>query len=265
MPERLFPSHRLALLPDRWVLRPAASKTHVESVFDADFDTGFDTLPPFQALEHLLDQHAATGRLRVTLSHRHVRLFLAPAPPAWLNQSEMQTWLESALASALGAAGDLSGKSSSGWRLAWDLTPPGQPIVVAAMPNDLLAALHAICQQRGIKLLGVRPWLAEAWQRRRGQLARATGWYALLEPGRQVVLRLQDGRPLALRQRQTAADVAVELDGLLARESLLADFPAGGDLWVERVGISPDWGSLTGRYALHELAGSTDFAQALLQ
>ncbi len=260
MPERLFPAHRLALLPDRWVLRPAASKTPVETMFDADFDA----IAPFQALERLLDQHAASGRLRVTLSHRHVRLFLAPAPPAWLSQTEMQTWLETALASALGAAGDLSG-NSSGWRLAWDLTPPGQPIVVAAMPNDVLAGLHAICQSRSIKLLGVRPWLAEAWQRRRGQLARATGWYALIEPGRQVVLRLQDGRPLALRQRQTGADVAVELDGLLARESLLADFPAGGNLWIERVGISPDWGSLAGRYTLHELAGSTDFAQALLQ
>lgn len=255
MPERLFPTHRLAMLPERWVLRPAGGKTQVESAFDA----AFDTIPPMQTLETLLDRHAASGRLRVTLSHHHVRLLLAPAPPAWLNHAEMRAWLGAALAPALG---DLAGQS--GWRLAWDLTPPGQPIVVAAMPEALLEGLRAVCQPRGIKLVGMRPWLAEAWQRRRSQLARATGWYAMLEPGRQVLLRLQGGQITALRQRQAAADTASELAGLLARESLLADLPAGGDLWVERAGISTDWSSLAGRYAVHELAGPTELAQALL-
>lgn len=244
------------MLPEQWVLRPAGGKAN----FAVAFDPAFATTPPMQALESLLDQHAACGRLRVTLSHHHVRLLLAPAPPAWLNHEEMRAWLGAALAPALG---DLAGQS--GWRLAWDLTPPGQAIVVAAMPDVLLAGLNAVCQQRGIKLVGVRPWLAEAWQCRRGQLARATGWYAVLEPGRQVLLRLQSGRPVALRQRLAAADAASELLGLLARESLLADFPAGGNLWVERAGISTDWSSLAGRYAVHELAGPTELAQALLQ
>jgi len=254
MIERLFPAHRLALLPDRWVLRPASSTTFLEAAFDA--------AAPLQALETLLDKHTASGRLRITLSHHHVGLFLAPAPPAWLKHEEMRAWIGAALAPALGESGNLG---DQGWRLAWDLTPPGQPVVVAAMPNDLLDGLHAVCRQRGIKLIGVRPWLAEAWQRRRRQLARATGWYAVLEPGRQVVLRLQNGRPVGLRQRQTGVDAASELDGLLARESLLAGLPAGGDLWLERAGVSPDWGSLAGRYALHELAGPTEFVQALLQ
>jgi hypothetical protein len=250
--ERFFPSHRLALLPEQWVLRPAGSAAHQAAAFDS--------AAPMQALETLLDQHAPSGRLRVTLSHRHVRLFLAPAPPAWLKPAEMQTWLETALASALGESAD-----KNTWRLAWDLTPPGQPIVVAAMPGALLEGLRAVCRHRGIKLVGVRPWLAEAWQRRRDQLSRATGWYALLEPGRQVVLRLQGGRIVALRQRQSAADVAAELDGLLARESLLADLPPGGDLWLERAGISAAWSAFAGRYAVHELAGPSEFAQALLQ
>ena len=251
--ERFFPTHRLALLPDRWVLRPAGGAVHV--------DAAFDTAAPMRALETLLDKHAPSGRLRVTLSHHHVRLFLALSPPAWLKHQEMRVWLDAALAAALGDVGE----KGIAWRLAWDLTPPGQPIVVAAMPEALLAGLHAVCQQRGIKLSGVRPWLAEAWQRRRGQLARATGWYAVLEPGRQVLLRLQNGQPVALRQRQASTEAALELDSLLARESLLADAPAGGDLWLERAGISPDWGRLAGRYTLRELAGPTEFAQALLQ
>jgi hypothetical protein len=177
-----------------------------------------------------------------------------------LKHEEMRTWLGAALTPALG---DLS--DQIGWRLAWDLTPPGQAIVVAAMPGELLNGLDAICQRRGIRLVGVRPWLAEAWQRRRRQLARATGWYGVLEPGRQVLLRLQGGRPVALRQRQAGADLATELDALLARESLLANLPAGGDLWLERAGISADWTRLAGRYAVHELAAPAELAQALLQ
>lgn len=251
--ERFFPIHRLALLPDRWVLRPAGGKAQVE--------VAFDVAAPMQALEFLLDKHAVSGRLRVTLSHHHIRLFLAPSPPAWLKHQEMRVWLDTKLAAALGDAGE----KETTWRLAWDLTPPGQPIVVAAAPESLLEGLHAVCRQRGIKLAGVRPWLADAWQRRRGQLARATGWYAVLEPGRQVLLRLQNGQPVALRQRQTSIEAALELDSLLARESLLADAPASGDLWLERAGIRADWASLAGRYTLHELAGPNELAQALLQ
>jgi hypothetical protein len=249
MSERFFPVHRLAMLPDRWALRPAGSKTQFESAIDVS--------APMQTLGALLDQNAASGRLRVTLSHHQVRLFLAPAPPAWLKPAEMLIWLEAALASALG--------EHAGWRLAWDLTPPGLPIVVAAMPNDLLEGLHAVCRPRGIKLVGVRPWLAEAWHRRRGQLAHATGWYAVLEPDRQVVLRLQGGRVTVLRQRQVGLDAGAELDGMLARESLLADLPVGGSLWLERAGVSQDWTRLGSRYAVHELAGPSEFAQALLQ
>jgi hypothetical protein len=115
--------------------------------------------------------------------------------------------------------------------------------------------------------------LADAWQRRRGQLARASGWYAILEPGRQILLRLQHGQTVALRQRQTGSDPAAELDALLARESLLADLPVGGPLWLEQAGgrqgqaQSRDQiaSKLAGRYAVHEFSGPADLAQALLQ
>ncbi|OYY93766.1 MAG: hypothetical protein B7Y41_09860 [Hydrogenophilales bacterium 28-61-23] len=261
LPERLFPAHRLALLADRWVLRAAGGATPIEVEFDGD--------TPLPALETLLEKNNVSGRLRITLSHHHVRLFLAPAPPAWLNREEMLAWIGATLATTLGGLGDKSG----GWQLAWDITPPGQPIVVAAVAETLSAGINALCHKRGIKLIGMRPWLAETWRRRSGQLAHATGWYALLEPGSQILLRLRRGRPVALRQRQTGADPAAELEALLARESLLADLPVGGPLWLERTGAGLDReriseklaARLGGRYALHELAGPTDIAQAMLQ
>jgi hypothetical protein len=257
---RLFPTHRLALLADRWVLRPSGSQTQIESVFTDN--------KPLPALESLLEQQAVSGRLRITLSHHHVRLFLAPPPPAWLNRAEMLIWIGAALEATLG--------EKTGWSLSWDLTPPGQPIIVAALPEPLWVGIHALCAQRDIKLTGVRPWLADAWQLRRGQLARATGWYAILEPGRQILLSLQHGQTVALRQRQTGSDPAAELDALLSRESLLTDLPAGGPLWVEQAGGWQGQGrqgqgrdqfasKFGGRYAVHEFSGPADLAQALLQ
>lgn len=269
---RLLPTHHLALLPARWVLQPAGGGA--ANTFGADFAAGADATAMLASLAGLLEKHTVSGRLRVTLSHQHVRLFLAPAPPAWLNAAEMRVWLDAALTTALGDGGEKADKDGKGggWQLAWDLTPPGQPIVVAAMPNALRQGLSDLCQSRGIKLVGARPWLDAAWQRRHRQLGHASGWYALLEPERQVLLRLHNGRIVGLRQRQIVSDAAAELDRLLARECLLANLPVGGDLWLERAGavtnaagMPADWSLLGGRFSLHELAGPTDFAQAMLQ
>ena len=256
MLEKLIPMHRLALLPDRWVLSPAGGKAQLVAEFDAN---AYDVAAVLLALEGLLGRHAVKGRLRVTLSHHQVRLFLADAPPVWLQRDEMQAWLANALAPALAEA-----DQAHGWRLTWDLTPPGKPIVVAALPESVLLGIETVCRQHGVKLVGVRPWLAEAWQRRQRQLGRSSGWYAVLEPGRQVLLRLQGGQVTALRQRQSGADAGAELDALLTREALLADLPAGGDLWLERAGVKPDLSGLAGRYNVHELAGPLELAQALL-
>ena len=268
---RLLPTHHLALLPTRWVLQPAGGGAG--NVFEADFAAGADVAAMLASLAGMLEKQAVSGRLRVTLSHQYVRLFLAPPPPAWLNAAEMRVWLDAALADALGDGGEKIDKDGKGgWQLAWDLTPPGQPIVVAAMANALRQGLADLCQSRGIKLVGARPWLDAAWQRRRRQLGHASGWYALLESERQVLLRLHNGRIVGLRQRQIVSDAAAELDRLLARECLLANQPVGGDLWLERAGtvtnaagMQADWSRLGGRFSLHELAGPTDFAQAMLQ
>ena len=212
-----------------------------------------------QALDELLGDAKLGGRARVTLSHHHARLFLLPAPTVWLRQAEMRPWLAAQLAPALG------GGAAGEWRFAWDLTPPGQPILVAALEARMLDDLGALLARRGLALAGARPWLAAAWNRRR-QLAGATGWYALLEPGRITLLRLERGRPRLLRQRQAGeGDPAGELRALLARESLMEGIAEGGNLWLERAGVASDWVGLGGSHSVHELAGPADPALALLQ
>lgn len=241
----LSPEARIALLPRRAGL---AAGGRPPALRDAE-QGGLGALD-----ELLAAQGGLRGRARVTLSHHLARLFLVPAPPVRLRPREMRPWLEDRLADTLGRPSD--------WRLTWDPPVPGHPVLAAAVESALIDGLAATLGRHGLGLAGVRPWLADAWNRRR--LGRASGWYGLLEPGRMTVLRLAGGRPASLRQRALGDDAAADLAALLAREDLLAGSEASTDVWLERAGVQGDWSRLGGGRRVHELAGPADPALALL-
>jgi len=241
----LSPELRLALLPDRAGLAGRGRAPLVRA------GSGLE------ALEGLLAEHAGRGRARVTLSHHLARLFLLPPPPAALRRAEVEPWLRDRLAAALDG-----GASPADWSLTWDAAEPGRAVLAAAMEKRLLDELAACLGRHGLHLAGLRPWLAAAWGRR-SQIRRASGWYALLEPGRITLLRLLKGRPQSLRQRAWSGAPDAELAALLARETLLLGTGEGDELWLESTGIDADWSSLAGR-RVHRFAGSADPALALL-
>ncbi len=242
----LSPEFRLALLPDRAGLAARGRAPLARA------GAGLE------ALESLLSEHGRPGRARVILSHHLTRLFLLPPPPAVLRRAEVEAWLRDRLATVLDG-----GATPADWCLTWDAAEPDRPILAAAMEKRLLDDLAACLGRLGLSLAGVRPWLAVAWSRR-PQLRRANGWYALLEPDRLTLLRLQRGRPESLRQRSWNADPVAELVALLTRESLLAGVANGGEVWLERAGVEADWSDLGGRHRLHVFSGAADPALALL-
>lgn len=241
----LSPELRLALLPDR------AGLAWRGSVRMARAGSGLE------ALQGLLAEHAGRGRARVTLSQHLARLFLLPPPPVALRRMEVEAWLRDRLAAALDG-----GARPADWSLTWDAVEPGRAVLAAAMEQRLLDELAACLGRHGLHLAGLQPWLATAWGRR-PQIRRASGWYALLEPGRMTLLGLQRGRPQSLRQRAWAGAPEAELAALLAREILLSGHGKGDDLWLESTGIDADWSVLAGR-RVHRFAGSAEPALALL-
>lgn len=209
------------------------------------------------AMDTLLEQKKLSGRARVTLSHHFTRLFLLPPPATWLKTAEMGAWLQAQLDAPLGGAAD--------WRFAWRPTPPGRPILVAAVLKEQAAELEQVLIRRGLALGGLQPWLSAAWDRRGRKLGGGDGWYALAEPGQLVLVRLVGGKPLALRQRQVAGDdAAADLAALLTREALLAGVEPCGRVWLERAGVDLDGAALGGAYRLEQLAGPREPAGALL-
>lgn len=239
---------RIALLPGRAVL--AAGRGPADS---AETGTGWEGA--LAALQDLLTRQRS-GRVSVTLSHHFLRLFLLDPPPIWLRRAEMESWLSEQLADTLGDV--------DAWHRVWSDTPPGRPVPVCAIPADRLDALQVLLSQHGSRPRHIRPWLDVIWSRRQRQLARGTGWYALLEPGMASLLRLARGRIARLRQRHMGDDVAADLGAMLHREALLTGTPPEGEVWLERAGPIPDLQAIGPNWRVHELAGPTDPGLALL-
>lgn len=240
---------RIALLPGRAGLAaagPARVAAHPEAGWNG----------ALRALEDLLGQGKAGGRAQVILSHHFVRLFLLDPPPAWLNDREMPAWIADRLAEPLGG--------TTGWRFAWDATPPGAAIPVAALEEVPLAQLAEILGRHGLTLGGLRPWLTAAWANRRRGLSRGNGWYGLLEPGRLTLARLDAGRLRGVRQRQMGDDPVAELRDVLVREAMLGEAGDQGALWLEQAGVGGDWSGL-GPYRVAVLSQQPDAARGLLQ
>lgn len=240
---------RVALLPGRAILEAARGKVN-----SAAAGTGWEGA--MTALQEVLAELRHAGAVSLTLSHHFLRLFLLEPPPAWLRYAEMQSWVSECLADTLGEDG--------AWRHVWPQTPPGRPVPVCAMLADRLDELQMLLARHGGRPRHLRPWLDVVWSRRHRQLARVTGWYALLEPGMVNLLRLERGRITHLRQRHLGDDAAIELGGMLHREALLAGTPPEGEVWLERTGLALDLRAFGPNWRVHELAGPTDAGLALL-
>ncbi len=240
---------RAALLPGRAVLARSGSAP-------ASAQAGNGWEGALAALEGLLDERRPTGGIHLSLSHHFVRLFLVDPPPTWLRHGEMLAWLRERLADTLEDVG--------GWRLVWPDLPPGRAVPVCAMPTENLDGLEVLLARRRLRPRNIRPWLDVKWSRRRRQLGRVTGWYALLEPGIVTLLHLARGRITRLRQRLMGEEGAAALAALLQREALLAGMTPQGELWLEGVGMALERAQLMPAWQVHELQGPSEPALALL-
>ncbi len=246
----LSPELRIALLPGRAALADREGQAVAE-----DASTGW--AGALAALARLLAERKAKGTASVVLSQHFVRGFLLPPPVAWLSRREMQAWLVEQLREPL--------DGGVGWQLVWQPARPGRPILVCAAEHAWLDALRDSLRDAGIKLGRLQPWLAVAFNRRQPVLRRASGWYALLEPGMACLMRLEQGELTALRQRQLGPEPVSELRGMIAREALLAGSVASGELWLDSAGLRGAWQDLAApEMPVRELPGATSLQGAML-
>lgn len=209
------------------------------------------------ALSGLLAGAGLRGRASVVLSHQFAPMHLLQSPPLALKPAEMESWIRDQLVRQLGEA-------SRDGRVTWQAEPPGEPFLVSTVEPARLAELDGLLRAASLKLADMQPWLATAWNRQRRRLGRGRAWYALLEPGRLLLLGLQDGRVRSLRAAPLQGDAIEALDGLLTREALLAGEETSAPLWVESAVLQPNWQELGGGRSVHPLARGREALSAML-
>jgi hypothetical protein len=246
----LSPKLRIALTPGR--VAAASGRDYREATVAAPGWAG-----ALEALSGLLAGSALHGRASVTLSHHFSPVHLLPSPPVALKPLEMQGWIRDALARQFGEA-------SRDWQVSWQAEPPGEPFLASSFEPAHLAELEGVLKAASIRPVEVQPWLSVAWNRQRRHLGRGHAWYALVEPGRLTLLRLEDGRVRSLRAVPVQDDALAALADLLTREALLAGEETPAPLWIESAVLHPKWQELGGARSVHPLPPGREALAALL-
>lgn len=229
----LSPKLRIALTPGRVAV--ASGPDYREATVAAPGWAG-----ALEALSGLLAGSGLSGRASVILSHHFSPVHLLPSPPVALKPLEMQGWIRDTLARQFGEAG-------RDWQVSWQAEPPGEPFLASSFEPAHLAELEGVLRAASIRPTEVQPWLSVAWNRQRSHLAHGQAWYALAEPGRLTLLRLDDGRVRSLRAAPIQDDALAALADLLTRESLLAGEDTPAPIWVESAALHQNWQQLGGR------------------
>jgi hypothetical protein len=210
-----------------------------------------------EALAGLLAGAGLSGRASVTLSHHFAPLHLLTSPSMALKPLEMQGWIRDTLAKQFGEAG-------RGWQVTWQPEPPGRPFLASSLDPAQLAELDGVLRKSSLKGAEVQPWLAASWNRQRRRIGRGRAWYALAEPGRLTLLRLEGGHVRSLRSSLVQGDAVAALADLLQRETLLAGEAVAAPLWVESAAMRPNWQELGGGRSVHPLPQGREALAALL-
>jgi len=126
------------------------------------------------------------------------------------------------------------GHDAEGWELRVSYERAGVPRVACAMATDFLTALTARAEESGIKLVSVQPYLAAAFNQWRQQIDNRNLWLAVVEQGRLVLARFEQGAWCWLRSLRAGKRWVDDLPNLVMREQHLAgiDVASAGEVLV---------------------------------
>jgi len=126
------------------------------------------------------------------------------------------------------------GHDADGWELRVSYERAGVPRVACAMATDFLAALEARAEESGVKLVSVQPFLAAAFNQWRQQIGDRSVWLAVMEQGRLVLARFEQGKWSWLRSLRVGRRWMESLPDLVIREQHLAgiDAASAGEVLV---------------------------------
>ncbi len=179
-------------------------------------------VPAWQAASQHLDalltsmQLKAKARLNITLSSDFVRYLALPAQPIYMSTKEK-------LAYAAASYREIYGEVVTGWEIKLNNAPAHQTTIAVAVDLDLLASLHQLAIKHDLKLIGVQPYLMNAFNCLSKQFKKTNGYLVIVELKRLLLINLNQGDCVNLRTFPLSNDWQMTFNSLMMRELMLSD------------------------------------------
>ena len=152
--------------------------------------------------------------LQIVLGSDLVRYVALPAQTIMMNLAEKNAYANAAFK-------EIHGTNADDWLVACNDAAPQQTIIAAAIDKKLLQHLSQIALTHQLKLKSVKPYLMVAVNSLAKQLAKTTGYLAIVEHSRLTLVMLQQGQCQQLHSHAIGGDWQAELKHILMRESVL--------------------------------------------
>lgn len=122
---------------------------------------------------------------------------------------------------------------SSEWEIRIAEGNAGTENLACGMHQKLLESITACCNKHGVRLRSLQPYLMTAYNRVRPELAQGNIWFAVAEPERVCIMRLENGAWRSIHCRSLATDNPLSaLVTVLEREQQLAGLDPQTDTTV---------------------------------
>lgn len=169
----------------------------------------------------LRELSGGVGKLEVLVSNHfaHYQLLMPQGSAGSLTVEEERAYAQHCFSKVFGHDAD-------GWELRVSYERAGTPRVCCAIATDFLTALSSRAEESGVKLVSVQPYLAAAFNQWRQQIDKRTLWFAVVEQGRLVISRFEEGAWRWLRSVRVGRRWMEDLPDLVAREQHLAGIDA---------------------------------------
>ena len=154
--------------------------------------------------------------LQTVLGSDLVRYVALPAQAISMNLAEKKAYASAAFK-------EIHGTNADDWQVVCDDAAPQQAIIAAAIDKKLLQHLSQLALTHQLKLKSVKPYLMVAMNGLAKQLAKTTGYLAIVEHTRLTLVMLQHGQCQQVHSHAIGSDWQAELKQILLRESVLAD------------------------------------------
>lgn len=157
--------------------------------FEADSElSGFETV----FVEMLSQQDVKSNTpVSIFLLSDYVQYTTLPAQTEEMTAIDQQAY-------AKGAFEQLFGDVAQGWSVAVQETPPFSPVICAAIKTSLIDTLQKVVTQAGLKLETIAPFLNAVVDQFQKEISPVSGYLALVEQNRLLLVHLQNGRPINL-------------------------------------------------------------------